>query len=348
MKEIKLNETPIRTSRNFNINNIKLTDFEIPDKCPFNNIEIINGKCILDDEVSNKKLVYGNGDILENNINKNANHKLRIITSNKEEIVEINYLFDDNNLNLINDIEVIANNKLKLFIKYKSNTDKRCFHNGRLRIDTKNNSKVEVFIINLLNIKSDNFESIENEIADNSNVSYTIIDIGGKNSITNYYSNIIGNKAKNNLNTVYLGINNQVKDMNYIAHLKGKESNVDIKARGALNDVSKKSFKGTIDFKKGCKKAVGSEDEYCMLLSDSAKSLALPVLLCTEDDVEGSHSSASGKADEEEIFYIMSRGISYKEAIKLMVKASFYKIVDNIKKDELKEEILNEIDNKLS
>ncbi len=55
-----------------------------------------------------------------------------------------------------------------------------------------------------------------------------------------------------------------------------------------------------------------------MLLSDKAKSIALPMLLCTEDDVEGNHSTASGKVDNKELFYIMSRGLSYKEAVNLL------------------------------
>ena len=44
------------------------------------------------------------------------------------------------------------------------------------------------------------------------------------------------------------------------------------------------------------KKAKGTENEACMLLSDKAKSLALPMLLCTEEDVDGEHSTSSGKS----------------------------------------------------
>ena len=54
--------------------------------------------------------------------------------------------------------------------------------------------------------------------------------------------------------------------MNYIAELYGEKSNIDIEVQGALKDNAKKNFKGTIDFKKGCKKATGNENENCMLL----------------------------------------------------------------------------------
>ena len=38
------------------------------------------------------------------------------------------------------------------------------------------------------------------------------------------------------------------------------------------------------------------------LLSDKAKSIALPMLLCSEEEVEGNHSSAAGKVGEKKLF----------------------------------------------
>lgn len=84
-----------------------------------------------------------------------------------------------------------------------------------------------------------------------------------------------------------------------------------------------------------------------MLLSDKAKSIALPMLLCTEDDVEGNHSTASGKVDSKSLFYIMTRGLSYKESVKLLVKANFNKIIERIQDKKIKEEVLDEIDKRL-
>lgn len=198
-----------------------------------------------------------------------------------------------------------------------------------------------------MNDSSNNFEAYESEILDNATVNYTIVDMGAKNSITNYYANVIGKNGKNDLKTIYLGANEQLKDINYIAELRGEKAYVDIDVQGALNGKSKKNFKGTIDFKKNCKKAVGSENEYCMLLSDKAKSIALPMLLCTEDDVIGNHSTASGKVDSESLFYIMARGFNYNEAVKLIVKARFGKIIERIWDEDVKNMILEEIDKKL-
>lgn len=343
------NETPIRTSRNFLINNIKLENIEIPKQVEeFKNVHI-KGIEEVSKNITNSKLVYGNGEILEQNIKETANNKIAMnLQSNKD--ILMTYNFDDNNLNLINQIEIEANSNINtnIIIEYKSTTAKKCFHNGIIKVVAKENSNVNVVIVNLLNNESTNFEAMENVIYDNAKLQYTIIDIGGKESISNYYSNLIGESSKNDLKTIYLGGKNQIKDINYIVELRGKKSSVDIDIQGALKENAKKNFKGTIDFKKGCKKAKGNENEFCMLLSDKAKSIALPMLLCTEDDVEGNHGTASGKVDNKQLFYIMSRGLSYNEAVKLIVRANFNKILEEIKNEQLMSEIVNEIDNKLN
>ena len=347
MEKLKVNDTPVRTARNFKINNIEV-ELDLPEKiAEFKNVEIINDKSIIDSEVSNTPLTYGTGKILEELNYETANSKIRIQTSNKKENIRIKYNFDDNNVNLINQLEIVANGDTNVIIEYKSQTSQKCLHNGIIRAFANENVKLDVTIVNLLNENSDNFEAIENRLEKNSKLNYTIIDIGGKTSVSNYYSNIIGENADNDLKSIYLGIGEQRKDINYIAELRGTKTNIDIDVQGALKDGAKKNFKGTIDFKKGSKKAKGNENEYCMLLSDRAKSIALPMLLCTEEDVEGNHSTASGKVDEKQLFYIMTRGISYKEAVKLIVKSKFNKIIERITDEELKNEILSEIDKRL-
>ena len=346
--EMKINDTPVRTSRNFRINNLKLENIQMPSNLDtFKNVEIITQKAEISNNVRKYKLEYGNGEILEENAQNEANSVLNIKTSRKGEKVTIIYTFTDEETILVNNIEINTYKDADITIVYKSKTDKPCFHNSVIRLNTSPEDKVNVNIVNMLNNNSMHFESMESSLEDNTNLKYTIIDLGGKVSATNYFADIIGKEAKNDLKTIYLGIENQIKDINYIAHLKGEKTEGYIDVQGVLNDEAKKNFKGTLDFKRGCKGAKGDENEFCMLLSPKAKSIALPMLLCTEDDVEGNHSTASGKVDEKSLFYIMSRGLNEKEAIKLIVRARFNKILERIKDEDLLKDIVHEIDNRL-
>lgn len=336
---MELNNTPLRTSNNFNINSINL-DVNIPQNIKkFANIQVTKK---IEELKENLEFKYGVGLDYSN-----SNNNIKINLNNNDN-VKLVYNFDNENNTLINQILINANGNSTITIEYLSNTNKECFHNGAIKLIANENAKVNINIVNFLNEASNNFETIENKLYKNSNVNYTIIDIGGQKSISNYYSSIVGENSTNNVKTIYLGCENQIKDLNYIAELYGKKTNIDIDVQGAITGKAKKHFKGTIDFKKGCKKAKGNENEYCMILSEDAKAIALPMLLCSEEDVEGNHSTASGKVDKKILFYIMSRGLSYKEAVTLLVKSNFSKIIESIKDEELKKTILKKIDEKIN
>ena len=363
MKILKVNETPVRTAKNFRINNIKLENIEVPEVITsFENVTIIGDTSKINIEQNadntNTDLVYGLSNELTNQVKHGANQKIKLtINSNQNEKskaeekteAEIDFKFDDENAALIDNIEITANENTKstVIIKYTSNQENESYHNGIIKAKAEKNAELNIVLVNLMNTKSNNFLAIENDFEENAKINYTIVDFGGKHSITNYYSNLQGDNCDNQLNTIYLGKENQVFDLNYIGELRGKKSNIDIEVQGALKDTSKKHFKGTIDFKKCCKKSTGNENEACMLLSDTAKSIALPMLLCSEEEVEGNHSSSAGKIGEKELFYIMSRGFELKEAMKLMVRARFNQILEKIENEELREEILQEIDKRL-
>ncbi len=351
--ELEINQTPVRTSKNFNINNIKLKGISFPSEIlAFENTQILNSdtKVKICDSTSPISLDYGLGSDLTSLVTNNSNKRISIEISSKTN-KEIQLLFDLDNKNsaLLEDIEITANESSKetVIVKYSSSDNTCSFHDGIIRVNAKKNSVLNVIIVNLLNENSSNFLAIQNNLDENAKVNYTLIDFGGKNSVTNYYSNIAGDFAKNTINAIYLGHKTQIFDLNYISELRGKHDDIKIEVQGALADNAKKNFKGTIDFKKGCKKSVGNENESCILLSTTAKSLSLPMLLCSEEDVEGNHSSSAGKIDEKELFYIMTRGFSIKEAMKLMVKARFNRILETIPNNELKKEIIKEIDMRL-
>lgn len=350
---LKINETPVRTSKIFGINNIKIEDMIIPNKIEeFDNMTITGATSYIEitDNVDNYDMTYGLGDTFKNQIMQESNKKIKLLITDKvEDVICLDFDFNEENTNLVENIQIIAkeNSKANIVIKYKSDDESANYHNGFIKLISEKESNINIVVINMMNSSSNNFLSIDNEIEDNARSKFTTIDFGGERTIVNYYSNLIGKEADNTINTIYTGKDEQLFDYNYIAELRGEKSNINMEIQGALNDKAEKHFKGTIDFKKGAKKATGDENEFCMLLSKNARSKALPMLLCSEEDVDGNHSSAAGKVDEKALFYIMSRGFSYKEAMKLIIKTKFNNILENIGIESLKEEIIEEIDRRL-
>ena len=349
MENVKLNETPRRTSKSFGINNYKVENFELHEIKKFKNVKI-KSETIIQNNAHEFKPKFSIGKKLVQQL-KNANQKLYInIEESQRKPILVEFNLNEKQNVLVDNLVIRAEKGVcaTVILKYKTkNENIKAFHNGVCEVKAKENSKIKVIILNLLNNESDNYYSINSKVEENANLEYVIADFGGSITVTNYYSKLEGCRAHNSVNVMYIGTGNQEIDQNYIAEVYGKKANIDIEAYGALKDYAKKNFKGTIDFKTGCKKSVGNENEYCMLLSKTAKSKALPMLLCSEDDVQGNHSNSAGKIDEDKLYYIMARGISKKEAQKLIVKAKFSGVLEKVQDEKLKNELIEEIDRRL-
>lgn len=353
MEKLAVNSTPVRTSKNFKINDIELQNLKVPENIEsFENVTVTNNssKIKIDNLSSTYNIEYGISKEFTEKIFKEANQKIRILVGSlaHSEVV-IDFKFDSKNVNLLENIEIIAekNSKATIIIKYTSDDMMEHFHSGLIKTVLNENSNINIIFVNLLGTKTNNFIALDSKAKENAKLKLTVVDFGAALSVSNLYTNLLGKASKCDINSIYLGAGSQLFDLNYIGHLRGEKSDINIEVQGALTGKSRKHFKGTIDFKKGSKKAKGNENENCILLSDEARSLALPMLLCSEEDVEGNHSSSAGKIDEKALFYIMSRGFSLEEAKKLIVRAKFNKILDNIKNEEIKSLVLEEIDRKL-
>ena len=91
-------------------------------------------------------------------------------------------------------------------------------------------------------------------------------------------------------------------------------------------DRSEKVFRGTIDFQNGCSGSVGSELETVLLLGEDVVNKTVPVILCAEEQVEGTHGATIGQLDDETLFYFESRGIPRTQAEQLLARASIERL----------------------
>ncbi len=346
--EYILNHTPLKTSNNYGINNIKL-DINIPTVRNYDNF------LIMSTEVDKLEII--NLDVIKENKNLTSkigievkqNYGIDIIVPKKVEMKEpiiLEFNLDEDSIALVENINIVyeENAKADFIIKYISIDDDEQFHYLKQITKASSNSKGSITIINMLNENSNSFIAIENNIEDNANIEYNLIELGGKNKISNYYAKLKGNMSKNVVKNVYVGNNNNIIDINYNIEIYGQNAKCKIESQGAIKDNCKKNFKGTIDFKEGAKKSTGSENENCILLSNTARAKSLPMLLCHEEDVEGEHGVSSGKIDDDKLFYIMTRGISINEAKRLIIKAHFSDIIKNIKDENTQSEIENKVD----
>ena len=141
------------------------------------------------------------------------------------------------------------------------------------------------------------------------------------NVISGIRTDLAGDGSSFTHKTGYLVKPGKKLDMNVIANHIGKYTQSDIRAEGTLYDGAEKAFRGTIDLKRGCAGAEGKEEENVLLLGDDVVNKTIPLILCTEEDVKGSHGASIGELEPEMLFYFEARGISKDEAEKIVAKA---------------------------
>ncbi|MBP9551365.1 SufD family Fe-S cluster assembly protein [Veillonella sp.] len=205
-------------------------------------------------------------------------------------------------------------------------------------------------VVKKVNLISEELQQIEHrytKLADRANVEFINIEIGGKENILHFEQDLAGEECELIHDLAYLGDKEQKFDIFMLMSHGGKKSKSDIHTLGALSDVSKKSFRGTLDFLHGATGSEGAEEDTCLLLDPTVKSVSLPLLLCKEDNVVGNHAASAGQLDKTKLFYLMSRGFSEAEAKHIIVESMIRPIIDRIGNEDIEEAALTAVRNKI-
>jgi Fe-S cluster assembly protein SufD len=118
--------------------------------------------------------------------------------------------------------------------------------------------------------------------------------------------------------------------------------------KGSLQDESRSVFRGMIRVHKGAQRTDAYQTNRNLLLSERARADSLPNLEIEADDVRCSHAATVGQLDQEEIFYLRSRGIPLDAAIRLVIFGFFGEVLDQLPDEEIRKELTASIERKLA
>ena len=104
----------------------------------------------------------------------------------------------------------------------------------------------------------------------------------------------------------------------------------DLLFKGALEENSRSVWQGMIYVAPGAQRTDGYQANRNLVLSKHARADSIPGLEILADDVRCTHGATVGKIDEDELFYLLSRGITKQEARRLIVEGFFDPIMQRI------------------
>ena len=334
-------------------------------------------KDILLNEIEHNKLIFINGQLVQIDFNSEDKGKVEFLDnqSNIDEQLADNSLINLNNAlsNKSYKLLVKKNYQIKKpLIIYHTTKGELTSQNINLKINFELEENSSLKLIDLVKDKGNknfinifyNFSLEKNSILKN----YKIDQF--ENDNIRYMFNNIKQSSNSVSETFYLSKGSTFSKNEIFCDLKGEYSSAfvngifslnkskhhEIKAKinhlventksyqlvkSVLENKSRSVYQGKIYVDSKAQKTDGYQLSKAILVDETTEFNAKPELEIYADDVKCSHGSASGSLDENSIFYLMSRGLSYKEARELLINGFLVEVINQITDEPIKKLIKN-------
>jgi len=179
---------------------------------------------------------------------------------------------------------------------------------------------------------------------DKNSISETFILSSGSNFFKNeIHCNLNGRYASAFVNGIFSLKNDKHHEIRTIInHLTENTKSYQL-IKSVLEQSSKAVYQGKIFVSSDAQKTDGYQLSKAILLNKESEFNAKPELEIYADDVKCSHGSASGSLNDDSIFYLMSRGLSYQQSRELLINGFLLDVVEKITDSEIKKLIKNMI-----
>ena len=121
----------------------------------------------------------------------------------------------------------------------------------------------------------------------------------------------------------------------------------DLLYKGALKDKARSVFSGLIRADQGAQKTNAFQLNRNLILSEGARADSMPKLEILANDLRCTHGASTSRLNEDQIFYLMSRGLPRAAAVRMMVDGFFAEIFDRIPLEMVRERLSRAIEQKM-
>ena len=138
-----------------------------------------------------------------------------------------------------------------------------------------------------------------------------------------------------------VGVNNRVTN-------HGKHTTGLINQRGVILEKSELIFNGIGQIIHGAHGAKADQQNRVLIMSDQARGDANPILLIDENDVEAGHAASVGPVDQQQMYYLMSRGIPRAQAERMVIRGFLGAVLSAIPAADVRNKLITILERKLA
>ncbi|WP_270164875.1 Fe-S cluster assembly protein SufD [Paenibacillus sp. SYP-B4298] len=178
-------------------------------------------------------------------------------------------------------------------------------------------------------------------------IEWIIGDLQDGNILSDTKSVLKGNGSTSDAKVISIGSGSQKMSLTTQAVHFGKSSDSNMVTRAVMKESGTAIINGITKIEKGATKANGVQTEKVLMLSPKSRGDANPILLIDEDDVTAGHAASVGQVNPEQVFYLMSRGISRTDAERLIIRGFLAPVVSEVPIEAVRERLNQLLERKL-
>ncbi|MGE6378660.1 Fe-S cluster assembly protein SufD [Peribacillus muralis] len=267
----------------------------------------------------------------------------------KEPIQSV-FLLDDPDATLFNHVLIVAedNSSVTYVENYFSNVES---NEGIANIVTEvfanANAKVEYGAVDTLSKGFTTYVNRRGVAARDAHIEFALGLMNDGNTISDNITYLMGDGSHGDTKSVVVGRGEQKQNFTTAIIHYGKRSEGHILKHGVVKDSASTIFNGIGKIEYGATKANAEQESRVLMLSDKARGDANPILLIDEDDVTAGHAASVGRVDPLQLYYLMSRGITKKEAERLVIHGFLAPVVNQLPIEGVKKQLVAVIERKV-
>ena len=268
----------------------------------------------------------------------------------KNKVIEesLNVIYVQSNGSLINRTLVVAgqNSQFKYVENYYNQS--QTVINTVSEVVVLDNAQVEYAAMDRLHQESTVYQCRKASVLANGRFLLSLGALNDGNTVSENLVDLNGQGASAWVKTVAIaeGVQKQNITINIEHHAPYTEGH--IVNHGVSKDSAQLTFNGIGKINKGMSGSNAQQESRAMILSETARADANPILLIDEYDVQAGHAAGVGKIDEEQLYYLMSRGLTRKAAEILIIHGFLMPFIEDIQSETIKSEFVKVIERKIN
>jgi Fe-S cluster assembly protein SufD len=227
-------------------------------------------------------------------------------------------------------------------------------HHGKVQVDVsevvaKAGADITVASVNQYRKGGSNYTTRRAAVANDAHVSWVFGDLGDGYTVGLLESDLIGNGSRSTIEGIGLGYGKQHMDFTASMLHRGRYSESDMRLHGVLRGKANSVYRTSTHIFKNAVQAGSEQYDRMLMMESTARADAIPMLLIDENDVQRcGHAASVGKIDENQIYYLQSRGITKREVVRMIVWGYLRPTVDAFPSEGLRQYITGLIDRELA